>query len=162
MGALVEDANGDIAGGAFVLDPARIGAAPWHGEPAGYWGMAGRAALLQNVAAVTIDAMAVHRDLWTSLHGLDAEAFAARGYDVDFCLRATDAGRRPVWYPGVVLRHAGAIRDRARSASLDVDAADAAAMRARWSARLAEDPAYNPNLARAPHLFELALPDASN
>jgi O-antigen biosynthesis protein len=161
VGALVQDANGDIAGGAFVLDPARIGAAPWHGEPTGYWGMAGRAALLQNVAAVTIEAMAIPRDLWLSLHGLDVEAFTTRGYDVDFCLRATDAGRRPVWYPGVVLRHAGAISDDVQSASLDVDEADAAAMRARWGVRLAEDPAYNPNLTRAPHLFELALPDAA-
>jgi hypothetical protein len=160
VGALVQDANGDIAGGAFVLDPARIGAAPWHGEPIGYWGMAGRAALVQNVAAVTIEAMAVQRALWASLGGLDVEAFAAQGYDVDFSLRATDAGRRPVWCPGVVLRHAGAIRDRAQESPLDADEADAAAMRARWGARLAEDPAYNPNLARAPHLFELALPDA--
>jgi len=161
VGALVQDANGDIAGGAFVLDPARIGGAPWYGEPTGYWGMAGRAALLQNVAAVTIEAMAIQRDLWVSLHGLDVEAFTTRGYDVDFCLRATDADRRPVWYPGVVLHHAEAIRDGAQSASLDVDEADAAAMRARWGVRLAEDPAYNPNLARVPHLFELALPDAS-
>ena len=159
VGALVEDAYGDIAGGAFVLDPARIGAAPWFGEPTGYWGMAGRAALLQNVAAVTIEAMAVQRQLWVSLHGLDAEAFTTQGYDVDFCLRAADAGRRPVWHPGVVLHHADAIRDRAQAVPRDVEAADGAAMRARWGARLAEDPAYNPNLARAPHLFDLALPD---
>ena len=38
------------------------------------------------------------------------------GYDVDFCLRSTEAGRRPVWHPGIVLRHCGGpvTRDRGR------------------------------------------------
>jgi hypothetical protein len=35
-------------------------------------------------------------------------------------------------------------------------AADAAAMRERWGARLAADPACNPNLATTPRPFELA------
>jgi GT2 family glycosyltransferase len=158
VGALVEDANGDIAAGAFVLDPVGIAASAWHGEAEGVWGMAGRAALVQNVAAVTIEAMAVRRDLWAALGGLDAATFAARGYDVDFCLRAAASGCRTVWHPGVVLRHAGTIHGSSVSVlSGDADA-DAVAMRARWGALLAADPAYNPNLSHAPRLFELALP----
>jgi hypothetical protein len=158
VGALVEDANGDIAAGAFMLDPVGIAAAAWHGEAEGVWGMAGRAALVQNVAAVTIEAMAVRRDLWAALGGLDAATFAARGYDVDFCLRAAASGCRTVWHPGVVLRHAGTVLGSV--ASGPSGDADAVAMRARWGALLAADPAYNPNLAHAPKLFELALPEA--
>jgi GT2 family glycosyltransferase len=161
VGALVQDGNGDIAAGAFVLDPVRIATAAWHGEPLGYWGMAGRAALVQNVTAVTIEAMAVRRDLWVKLGGLDDAAFAVRGYDVDFCLRAAAAGCRPVWHPGVVLDHIGTTRDTGGSATSLADEADAAAMRARWGALLAADPAYNPNLARAPRLFEVELPDVA-
>jgi len=159
VGALVQDARGDIAAGAFVLDPALIATTPWHGEPAGHWGMAGRAALVQNVSAVSIEAMAVRRDLWRALGGLDAAAFAGCGHDVDLCLRAAAIGHRPVWHPGIVLNHVGTIRDRAALEPCDVGDTDALAMRTRWGPRLAADPAYNANLARAPRLFELALPD---
>ncbi len=159
-GCARQDANGDIAGGAFVLDPAGIGAAPCYGEPTGYGAWRGARDAAECLGGA-IEAMAVQRELWVSLHGLDAAAFTTQGYDVDFCLRASDAGRRPVWHPGVVLRHAGTIHARAQPVPLDVDARDAAAMRARWGVRLAEDPAYNPNLAPVPHLFDLALPDAS-
>ena len=156
VGALVQDVRGDIAAGAFVLDPTAIAATCWHGEAEGAWGMAGRAALVQNVSAVSIEAMAVRRALWSSLHGLDVLALADRHHDIDFCLRAIVAGYRPVWHPGIVLAHAGTIGEREGEVP---DDADAAAMRVRWGDVLAHDPTYNPNLARPPSLFELALPD---
>ncbi len=160
VGALVQDAYGDIAAGAFMLDPEAIAVTCWFGEPVGSWGMAGRAALVQNVSAVSIDAMAVSRELWTALQGLDAGALRGGGHDVDFCLRAADAGRRSVWHPGVVLVHAGATCVADPPAPRDgMEPDDVAAMRARWGARLGDDPSYNPNLARAPRLFEVALPE---
>jgi GT2 family glycosyltransferase len=159
VGALVMDAHGDIAAGAFVLDPHTIATVAWHGEPAGSWGMMGRAVLVQNVAAVSIEAMAVRRDLWVRLGGLDDAAWAHRGYDVDFCLRAAEGGCRPVWHPGVLLSHVGTIGDALPGQSAE-DAADAAAMLARWRSLMTADPAYNPNLARPPRCFEIALPEA--
>lgn len=156
VGALVLDARRDVAGGAYILDPDAIASTPWWGEPEGFWGMAGRSALTQSVSAVRIDAVAVRRDLWQALGGLDTRAFAGRYFDVDFGLRAVAAGRRPLWFPGAALVHSQTIEDRGTFAAPALDA-DAAAMRIRWPGALARDPAYNPNLARPPRLFELAL-----
>ncbi len=158
VGALLLDRHRDIAGASFILEPDVIAFTPWLGEAEGYWGMAGRGTLTQNVSAVRIDAMAVSRDLWQALDGLDTRAFCNRYFDVDFGLRAGVRGCRPLWFPGAVLVHSQPIEERTIFAAPAADA-DAAAMRSRWPGVLARDPAYNPNLAPAPRLFELALPD---
>jgi GT2 family glycosyltransferase len=152
VGALRLDANRDLAGTALVLDPAVIGAAPWLGEPEGFWGMAGRAAVKQNVAAVSIDGLAIRLALWRSLGGLEVTAFANRYQDVDLCLRAAAAGARAAWHPAVVLADARPILPGPADADTGEDARE---MRRRWAPMLARDPAYHPALDRAPRLFEL-------
>lgn len=155
VAALVVDRHRDMAAGPWLLDPARIAVMPWRGEPEGFWGMAGRGTLVQNLSAVSFDAVAIRRSLWTSLGGLDTALLGERFHDVDFCLRAMAAGFTPVWHPGVVLPHAHAIDEREPPPRLD--GPDADAMRERWASALARDAAYNDNLAPAPDLFELRL-----
>ncbi len=150
VGALLADARGAIAGGWLLLDPETVARVACFGAPAGWWGMAGRGALVQNVAAVGLDAMAVRADTWRRLGGL-AAGLAARYHDVDFCLRAREAGLLPVWHPGVRLGAAATCGAFDASAATE---ADAARMRERWGAALVHDPSYPDDLARGPRWFD--------
>ena len=150
--ALIVDRRRDMAAGAFVLDPESIAVMPWRGEPEGFWGMAGRATITQNLSAVGGDALAVRRATWNAIGGLDTRGLVDRYHDVELSLRCLAAGFPPLWCPGVVLAHAQLVDDRLPRRAED---ADAQTMRSRWAALLARDPAYNPNLARAPHLFDV-------
>jgi GT2 family glycosyltransferase len=150
VGAVLVDARRDIAGGWTVVDPHDVGRAVCLGEPTGVWGMAGRLTLVQNVTAVRLDAMAVRRDLWLALGGLD-ETLACRWHDVDLCLRAAGAGRACMWDPRVVVG-SGDVLQPAEPPHTDPDAER---MRARWSAALAHDAAYHDDLTRGPRWFDL-------
>jgi glycosyltransferase involved in cell wall biosynthesis len=150
VGGVVADARGDVAGGWTVLDAEAVGRAALLGEPAGAWGMAGRGVLVQNVSAVRGDALAVRKALFVALGGF-ARELARRWHDVDFCLRASAAGARPVWDPRVVLV---APLIATTPAGPD-DEADATWMRATWGEALAHDPAYPDALTRGPRWFDL-------
>ena len=84
------------------------------GEAAGHWyieadgnhpGPMGRFAVRQTLSAVTGACMLVTRSCFEALHGFDAERFGIAYNDIDFCLRARDAGLRTVWTPFAHLVH---------------------------------------------------------
>ncbi len=68
-------------------------------------GYAWRARLSQEVSAVTGACLLTRRDLWTRLGGLD-ETYASAFNDVDFCLRAREAGAGVVLAADATLIHA--------------------------------------------------------
>ena len=61
----------------------------------------------RNVAAVTGACLLTRTDLYRRLNGFDEEQLPVAYNDVDFCLRAQQAGFRTVYSPQAVLRHAG-------------------------------------------------------
>ena len=61
----------------------------------------------RNVAAVTGACLLTRTELYRQLHGFDEEKLPVAYNDVDFCLRAQQAGFRTVWSPQAVLRHVG-------------------------------------------------------
>jgi len=129
----------------------------FHRSSAGY---VGRAALQQDVSAVTGACLAVNRALFLEAGGLDEQDLTVAYNDVDFCLRLLQRGLRVIWTPFAELyHHESATRGyettpekRRRFAE------EQAVMRRRWQALLDRDPAYNPNLTDSAADFSLAWP----
>ena len=116
------------------------------GDDPGYFG---RLTTPHEVAAVTGACLAIRREAFQSLGGLDAEHLPVAYNDVDLCLRARATGLRVILEPRAVLHHHESVSrgfddDRAGRRRLD---AEARLMRDRWRGLLEEDPAYSPNLA---------------
>jgi len=111
-------------------------------------GYVGRATLAQDFTAVTGACMMVRRAVFTELGGLDEENLAVAFNDVDFCLRAREAGWRVVYTPYAELyHHESATRGWKRSDDSKAQMRrEAGYMRKRWRHALRYDPAYNPNL----------------
>ncbi len=110
-----------------------------------------RTATVQDLSAVTGACMLVRTSVWDSLGGLD-ERFAVAFNDVDFCLRAREAGHRIIWTPYAWLYH-----HESKSRGLDekdpVKARRFAAEQQRLYDRhgkenILDDPYYNPSLTR--------------
>ncbi|MEM9145610.1 MAG: glycosyltransferase family 2 protein [Pseudomonadota bacterium] len=84
------------------------------GGLAGHWyykateddrGEMGRLAVRNGMTAVTGACLLVSRVCWVDLGGMDAERFAVAYNDVDFCVRARQAGYGVVWTPFATLFH---------------------------------------------------------
>ena len=132
-------------------------------QPRGAEGEGGRAALVQELSAVTAACLVVSRAAWDAVGGLD-EGLQVAFNDVDFCLRLREAGYRNLWTPHAEFyHHESASRgsedteDKLRRFHSEVDF-----MLGRWGRVLDDDPAYNPNLSlRHGAANELASPPRS-
>ncbi|WP_054900079.1 glycosyltransferase [Pseudomonas sp. NBRC 111131] len=118
---------------------------PFVGSKLGAEGYMGRLRQVQNWSAVSIDCLAVRRELFEALGGLDDNALQATLYDVDLCLRAREQGYLVVWTP--FARVAKLSGDAAIGSVDEVTQADQDVVYDRWLPRLARDPAYNDNLS---------------
>ena len=117
--------------------------------PPGAPGYGGRLALARDVAAVTGACLAIRREVYLAVGGMDAAHLAVAYNDVDLCLRLRERGWRVVWTPFAALLHL-------ESASRPSDLAPAqqarygreiAWMQRRWGAALVGDPFYGPNFS---------------
>ena len=105
----------------------------------GYFGLALTA---RKVIAVTGACMLMRREHFDALGGFD-EAHEVINNDLDFCLRAAEAGRRVVYTPHATLIH----HELASRGSLP-ETYDPAAFERRWRLHFAlGDPFHNPNLS---------------
>jgi GT2 family glycosyltransferase len=123
-------------------------------------GYFGDLALTRRVSAVTGACMLVRRKVWEDLGGLDAEQLAIAFNDIDFCLRALEAGWAVIWTPFAELIHHESI-SRGRDdlgPRADEFRREVACMESRWMHLLRNDPAYNPNLSLLSEHAELAWP----
>jgi GT2 family glycosyltransferase len=116
-----------------------------HDDP----GYCNRAAVAQELSAVTAACMATWRDLYLRLGGLDEKNLPVAFNDVDYCLRVRKAGYRVVWTPHAELFHHESVsrgRDkswkRKRMAEKEVRY-----MRHKWCQEMKNDPFYNPNFS---------------
>lgn len=141
---------GGVAGHTFLHLPR---------EENGYFS---RASLLQSVGAVTGACLAVRRDHFFAVGGLNETDLAVGLNDIDFCLRLAEAGLRNVYAPAALLFH----HESASRGADELDPAKRARlerekdwMRRRWGESLRCDPTYNPNLILEGEPFaELASP----
>lgn len=118
--------------------------------PARHPGYMDRLRTEQNYAAVTAACLVVQRARFEAVGGFDATHFAVAFNDVDLCLKLLEAGYLNLWTPHATLLHkesASRVLDYAPAQRARFDA-ECAALKARWSHLLADDPFYNPNLTQ--------------
>ena len=113
---------------------------------------------VQNYSAVTGACLAVQRDIYQEVGGLNDQNLAVAFNDIDFCLKVREAGYRNLWTPYAELHHhesatRGEYDDSEKLGGLRQEAAY---MTQRWGELLINDPAYNPNLSLSGTGFELS------
>jgi glycosyltransferase involved in cell wall biosynthesis len=123
-------------------------------------GYFGRLSLTSNFSAVTGACLAVRRDLYLKVGGLDKVNLRVAFNDVDFCLKLGEIGYRCVYAPNAVLYHhesatRGAEDNSEKKARFQQETAW---MRSRWGDLIDNDPYYSPNLTLEHADFSLAWP----
>lgn len=127
---------GGVAGALFV------------GMPRMFTGYLHKAAIQQDLSAVTAACMMVKRSVYEELNGLEEELKVAFN-DVDFCLRAREKGYLVVYDPNVELYH---FESKSRGTEDSKEKIcrfqnEIEYMRSHWLELLKKgDPMYNPNL----------------
>ena len=132
-------------------------------EPADAPGYQWRAQLPQRLSAVTGACLLIDAELWRLAGGMD-EGYPSAYNDVDLCLRADEMGREVVLSDATLVHHElqtyGSHFGGERAA---FESTETGRMRARWGARIADDPYYSPNLELAPgREWTLAVPPRLN
>lgn len=123
-------------------------------------GYFGRAALVQDLSAVTGACLATRRDVFEQVGGFDEDHLAVAMNDIDWCLRVRAAGYLIVWTPYARLYHHESV-SRGYDSTPEKAARfqrECAYMRERWGDSLDRDPYYNPNLSLEHGDFRLAWP----
>jgi GT2 family glycosyltransferase len=126
-----------------VLGVCGVTAHAFHMHPGWSTGYAGSAIVPRNYSAVSAACMMTRREVFEAVGGWN-ERLAIDFNDVDYCLRVRQAGHRVVYTPYAQLFHleSGSHGPRTQNPR------ELEEMRRTWSAVLARDPYYNPNLTR--------------
>ena len=119
-----------------------------------------RASLVQSFSAVTAACLVVRKSIYEELGGLNETELQVACNDVDFCLRAREAGYKNIWTPYAELyHHESSSRGFDDTPEKQARAAkEVAYMKQRWGDALLNDPAYSPNLTLDNEDFGLAWP----
>ncbi len=158
VGPMMYFLNNTIQHAGVILGIGGVAAHVFNHEPRGSLGYFSRACLEQDLSCVTAGCMAIRKEAYLGIGGMD-ETFAIAFNDVDFCIRLRAAGWRIIWTPVVELyhresvsvgRHNGPARERQFSIEIDI-------MRKLWGPVLDFDPNYNVNLSLSKP-FSLAFP----
>ncbi|MBW4025239.1 MAG: glycosyltransferase [Proteobacteria bacterium] len=121
-------------------------------------GYLGQFALTREVSAVTGACLALRREVWNAVGGLNETDLPVAYNDVELCIRIRACGLRIIWTPFAQLYHLESA-SRAREETPEQHARarrEARYMRDQWGPVLDDDPFYNLNFDRKDHLFELA------
>ena len=111
--------------------------------------------LIRNCSAVTGACMLIAREKFFEAGAFDEANLAVAFQDVDLCLKLLELGYRNVYTPYAKLYH----YESATKTEKDKipDSAEDAFMKKKWARYIADDPYYNPNLARRKEDFSLAI-----
>jgi GT2 family glycosyltransferase len=111
--------------------------------------------LIRNCSAVTGACLLIARDKFFEAGAFDEVNLAVAFQDVDLCLKLLELGLRNVYTPYARLYH----YESATKTEKDKipDPAEDAFMKKKWARYIADDPCYNPNLARRKEDFSLAM-----
>ncbi len=137
VGGRIDRPDGRVAQAGLILHPTLVAQTLRPGSDVADPGYRGQFGLVRSVSAVSLDCLAIRREVLEKAGGLDA---ACGPYaDVDLCLRLAARGLRCVWTPYARLVYATVPRGRH-------DSAAAALVRARWGAALGRDAYLHPGL----------------
>jgi glycosyltransferase involved in cell wall biosynthesis len=159
VGAKLLYQDGTVQHGGVILG---LGGAAGHAHrllPGYLPGYQGRAAVVQNFAAVTGACMVFRKLLFDEVGGMDERNLPVAYSDIDFCLRLLEKGYRNVWSPYALLYHYEsksrgyedtAVKQRRFSGEIS-------SFLRRWGHVVAYDPCYNPNLSLVTADFDFGL-----
>ena len=157
VGAMLYYPDNTIQHGGTILGIRGVGGHAHKYFPKNASGYMNRAAIVQNLSAVTAACMMIRREVWDEVGGLD-ESFAVEFNDVDLCMRIRKAGYLIVWTPFAELYHYES-KSRGYDNTAEKQKRHAGEVRRfqqRWAKELAAgDPYYNPNLTLEREDFSL-------
>lgn len=127
--------------------------------PKGDYGYFCRAALIQELSAVTAACLIIKKSIFNQVRGLDEENLKIAFNDVDFCLRVGEAGYINVWTPFAEMYHHESATRGLEDTPVKKERfmKEVTYIQARWP-DLQKDYAYNPNLTLDHEDFGLAWP----
>lgn len=119
-----------------------------------------RLSLISCYSAVTAACLAIRKNVFREVGGLDEENLAIAFNDIDFCLRVREAGYRNLFTPYALLYHHESLSRGAEDTPEKIQrfAREVRYMKKRWGNVLLTDPAYSPNLTLDRDDFSLAMP----
>lgn len=122
-------------------------------EHAGYFN---RSHVTQNLSAVTAACLAITKEAYWSVNGLD-EAFEVAYNDVDFCLRVNKKGFQNIYCATAVLYH---YESKSRGLDISIEKQlrferEKALLLSRWPEVIDSDPFYSPHLTRSAENFTI-------
>lgn len=132
----------------------------YKGQPRGYRGVRNRAALPQNLTALTAACMAIQKSKFHQLSGFDEVNLPIAFNDIDLCIRLHQAGCRNLWTPHVELYHHESASRGSDETPENIDRLirEDSYMQKTYGNFLKSDPAYNPNLSLHNDNFNLSFP----
>jgi len=138
----------------------RVAGHLYAGAGSNHPGYQGHLVLARNVSAVTAACLAMRKDVYESVGGMDAENLPVAFNDVDLCLKVRVAGYDIVWTPHAELYHH---ESASRGSDLAPEAAarfqgEVRTMRERWAPVLDADPFYGPVFDRRFTNYRLGEP----
>lgn len=113
-------------------------------------GYLNRAQADQEYSAVTGACLLIRKSLYADVGGLDEPTLAISFSDIDLCLKVRQRNLRVIWTPFATLLHHGSATQSngAQDAKkIAVYQQECNAFYQRWTERLTDDPAWNPNLS---------------
>jgi GT2 family glycosyltransferase len=161
VGAKLLYENGSVQHAGVILGVGGVGGHAHRLSDRTSGGYFGNLQLPRRMSAVTAACMAVRREAWEQVNGMDELNLPVAFNDVDLCLRLREAGWEIVWTPYAQLTHYESISrgpdnegPRAHAFALEV-----LYMEKRWGFEgLREDKYYNPNLTLNAEDYSLAWP----
>jgi GT2 family glycosyltransferase len=154
VGARLVFPDGTLQHGGVVLGISGVAGHVFTGLPPERMSYFGWDRVVRPYSAVTAACMACRREVFEEVGGFDEELRVAYN-DVDFCLRAVDAGYRVLYTP-----HAELVHHESVSRGISGQTHDRLAFLAKWDrARLHDDPSYNPNLSLMAPWCPVRFPD---
>ena len=112
----------------------------------------------QNISAVTGAFLAVKKDVWSRLNGLDDINFPVNYNDVDFCLRANEIGLKNIYLPQVEAIHfESKTRGKPTGKNFRRWEIEHKFFRKKWSNIIDKDPCYNSSLTKMREDWSLNL-----
>jgi O-antigen biosynthesis protein len=136
----------------------------YKGQPRGYLGLKNRAALVQNIDAVTGACMALEKKKFLQVSGFDEEHLPIAFNDIDLCLRLMQAGYRNLWTPQVELYHYESFTRGIDVLPVNIPrfTNEAEYLCNTYRELIYAQPAYHPNLALLGTDLKLAFPPRVN
>ena len=142
VGGKLFSPDGRVASAGIILGAGKgLYAHAWKGLSPESFGYCGRARVIQELSAVTFAGMLTERTLFKTLGGFNTNELRNGGYDVDYCLRAIQDGRKIIWTPFAEFE----TRIPDLTVAPVTDAGAVTYLSKSWGKRLQDDPHYSPN-----------------